>query len=224
MIILQTANIVSIFDLPQCNTSGLIPFQFHDHCRVMISSSRYKYQIRKALSALQFPINRIAVLCRIVCQTQHTSQRIFIVVLNHRTVVTVNFLKHFRHLFRILCQRQLQQLVGTMNGIVDRLEFLPLDGIEKFLPHFFVGNLGSFCIEVVSQIAQMYQQSQNIVCSFKSTHIVLKCFRIDGNMFSGNHPNNLIPQAVLIADDVHFQSLIGFCLCPVTVKDAVHHR
>ena len=117
MIVFQTANIVPAFDLFQCTTSGLIPFQFHDHCRVMVSGSRYKYQIRKAFSALQFPINRIAVLCRIVCQTQYTSQRIFIVVLNHRAVVAVNFLKHFRNLFRILCQCQLQQLIGTMNGI-----------------------------------------------------------------------------------------------------------
>ena len=111
-----------------------------------------------------------------------------------------------------------------MNGIVDRLEFLPLDRIEKFLPHFLVGNPGGFCIEVVSQIAQMHQQSQNIIRGFKGTHIVLKCFRIDGNMFSGNHPNDFIPQAVLIANDIHLQSLIGFCLCPVTVKDAIHHR
>lgn len=66
------------------------------------------------------------------------------------------FEDHFSkfHLFRILCQRQLQQLVGTMDGIVDVLKFLSLDGIEKFLPPFLVGNPGGFCIEVVCQIAR----------------------------------------------------------------------
>ena len=42
-------------------------------------------------------------------------------------------------------------------------------------------------------------------------------------MFSGNHPNDLISQAVLIADDIHFQSLIGFCLCPVAVENMFIH-
>ena len=68
----------------------------------------------------------------------------------------------------------------------------------------------------------MHQQSQNIICSFKGTHIVLECFRVNRNVFSGNHPNDLISQAVLIADDIHFQSLIGFSLCPVAVENYVH--
>ena len=110
-----------------------------------------------------------------------------------------------------------------MNGIVDRLKLLPLDGIDKFLPHFLVGNPGSFCIEVVCQITQMHQQGQNVICCFKGAHIVLECFRVNRNVFSGNHSNDLIPQAVLIANDIHFQSLIGFCLCPVAVENMFIH-
>ena len=69
----------------------------------------------------------------------------------------------------------------------------------------------------------MHQQCQNVIFCCKRNHIIAKSSRINFFFFSCKQLQNDILYPKFIGLNIDFQSLIGFCLCPVVAKFSTQH-
>ena len=165
-------------------------------------------------------MENIVLPCRIIRYREHTGKRVFIVILQYWSILTVTVWYKLCDLLRIAVERRLKEFIGNFQWFWHLCPILIAYGTCKLLRHLVIWDCYFICFWIKCQITKMHKECQYIILRVECNHIVIEGRRINLLLFPCEKLYYSISKTIIISENKLFKCFVVLSWSPVILESS----